>query len=281
MAALDRYTKKSAVREVVVILVAVIMTLPFYLLVVMSLKTGVEAATSSPVAPPTQPTLDNFRDVLGGVGSRDVVGSLINSAIITTGSVISLIVIGSMAAYAISRRSGRASTAVYLIFVIGIILPFQLGMIPTYVVMRSVGLLGSHLGMIVLYTGILMPLAVFLYTGFARALPRDYEEAASIDGASKFQVFRKVVFPLLGPATGTVAILTGLIVWNDFFTGLIFTSGSKAVTLPVVVYSFVGENVTNWTHIFAIVMISMLPVLIAYMFAQKKFIQGFAGGVKG
>ena len=98
-----------------------------------------------------------------------------------------------------------------------------------------------------------MPLSVFLYTGFVRTLPRDYEEAAQIDGASPSTTFRKIVFPLLGPATGTVAILTSLIIWNDFFTSLVFLSGSEAVTLPVVVYSFVGELVSKWNVIFAAV----------------------------
>jgi raffinose/stachyose/melibiose transport system permease protein len=134
--------------------------------------------------------------------------------------------------------------------------------------------------MIIIYTGMLMPLSVFLYTGFVRTLPRDYEEAAQIDGATPFTTFRKIVFPLLGPATGTVAILTSLIIWNDFFTSLVFLSGSKAVTLPVVVYSFVGELVSKWNVIFAAVILSMIPFLAFYLFAQKKFIQGFAGGIK-
>ncbi|BDZ47738.1 carbohydrate ABC transporter permease [Naasia aerilata] len=204
-----------------------------------------------------------------------------NSVIITVGSVVMLIVFGSIAAYVISRRPGRLGGAAYVSFVVGIILPFQLAIIPVYVALRVLGLLGTHIGMIILYTGLLMPLTVFLYTGFARALPRDYEEAAAIDGASKISIFLRIVFPLLSPATGTVAILTGLIVWNDFFNALIFLSGSKSTTLPVMVYSFVGENVTAWNLVFTVVIISMIPILAFYLFAQKKFIQGFAGGMKG
>ena len=104
-----------------------------------------------------------------------------------------------------------------MLFVIGIILPFQLAIIPLYVAMRHLGLVGNYLGMIVLNVGLLMPLTVFLYTGFIRALPRDYEEAARVDGAGILRIYARVVFPLLRPITGTVAVLIGIFIWNDFF----------------------------------------------------------------
>jgi raffinose/stachyose/melibiose transport system permease protein len=127
---------------------------------------------------------------------------------------------------------------------------------------------------------VFMPLAVFLYTGFARALPHDYEEAAYLDGASRFQAFRTVIFPLLSPATGTVAILCGLIIWNDFFTQLIFLGGSSTSTLPVVIYTYVGALAARWNVIFAAIIISMIPILTLYLILQRRFIQGFAGGIK-
>ena len=135
-------------------------------------------------------------------------------------------------------------------------------------------------GLIIIYVGTLMPLSVFLYAGFFRGLGRDYEEAAAIDGAGPGRVFFGIVLPLMAPATGTVAILTGLIVWNDFFTSLIFLGGSDAQTLPVSMYYYIGSLVSAWNKIFAIVIISMGPILVFYLFAQKRFIQGFAGGLK-
>jgi raffinose/stachyose/melibiose transport system permease protein len=135
--------------------------------------------------------------------------------------------------------------------------------------------------MILLWIGILIPLAVFLYASFFRGLTTEYEEAAVIDGASPTQAFFRVVLPLMAPATGTVAILAGLIVWNDFFNSLIFLGGSTTQTLPVAMYTYVGGLVSAWNKIFAVVIISMVPILLFYMFAQKKFIQGFAGGLKG
>jgi len=281
MSSLTRYTKRTFVREVLVIAAALLLLLPFYLLVVMAFKDTVEAATSSPVAPPLVPTLQNFFDVLDMSDRRNVVSGILNSVIITVGSVLCLIGIGSIAAYVLSRRSGKLSSIAYVFFLLGVILPFQLGMIPTYIFFRSVHLLGTHVGMILLYAGLLMPLAVFIYVGFARSIPREYEEAAAIDGATRFQTFRLIVFPLLSPATGTVVILTGAVIWNDFMVPLIFLSGSDAGTLPVMIYGFVGENVSRWNQIFAVVIVSIVPALVAFLLAQRKFIQGFAGGIKG
>lgn len=277
---MHNYTKRTFAREIAILVVGLLFLVPFYLLINVSFKGSQEALLSPAVAFPQDPTIASFQKALGGQGSRSLLLGVLNSVIITGGALILLIAIGSIAAYTLSRRPGKLSNGLYIMFLIGIILPFQLGIIPAYIVMRNAHLLGTHIGMILLYTGLLMPLSVFLYTGFTRGLPREYEEAAQMDGASRFTTFRRIVFPLLSPATGTVAILAGLIIWNDFFTALIFTNGSKIATLPVVVYSFVGELVSEWNVIFAAVIISIIPILTFYLFAQKQFIQGFAGGIK-
>jgi raffinose/stachyose/melibiose transport system permease protein len=168
----------------------------------------------------------------------------------------------------------------YFTFVLGIIIPFQLGLIPTYVVLRHLHLNTSYLGMIVLYTGILMPLSVFLFTGFVRTLPRDYEEAAYIDGASRFLTFSRVVFPLLRPIAATVAVLASVLIWNDFFLQLVFLAGSANQTVVVAIYSFVGEYATSWNLVFATVILSIAPILVFYIFAQRRLVRGFTGGIK-
>ena len=172
------------------------------------------------------------------------------------------------------------STTLYFLFVLAIILPFQLGLVPTYAVMRDFGLVGSYLGIILLYTGIWMPFSVFLYTGFVMALPKEYEEASRVDGASSLRTFRRVVFPLLRPVTGTVAIFTGLIIWNDFFLSLIYLNGTNKTPLPVAVYTFVGAFASRWNLIFAAVIVSLLPIMIFFLVAQRHLIRGFTGGIK-
>ncbi len=277
-----RYRKRTLVLEIVVILSVVVLLLPFWILVMTSLKSGPDVLTTPAFQPPKSPTLESFRSLLSpsSAASGSIVHGLENSAIITFGSIVGLVVLGSVTAYALVRGKSRWTTRSYFLFLIAIILPTQLGVLPLYVEARNLHLVGSRVGMIIIYTGVLLPLSVFLYAGFFRTLPPEYEEAATIDGASRTQTFLRVVFPLMAPATGTVAILAGLIVWNDFFTPLIFLNGSDSQTLPVVMYNYVGALVSQWNLIFAIVLISMVPILAFYVFAQKKFIQGFSGGLK-
>jgi len=111
-------------------------------------------------------------------------------------------------------------------------------------------------------------------------MPRDYEEAAYMDGASRLRTFVRVVFPLLRPATAAVAVLASVVVWNDFFSQLVFLGGSSHQTLPVIIYSFVGEYSSQWNLIFAAVVVTLAPVLAFYLFAQRQLVRGFSGGIK-
>jgi raffinose/stachyose/melibiose transport system permease protein len=216
-----------------------------------------------------------------GTGHLSIKSAFVNSTIITLCSVALLILFGSLAAYVLARSTTKLSTGIYLLFVLGLIIPFQLGIVPLYTAMRHLHLNGSFLGMILLYTGVLMPLTVFLYAGFVRALARDYEESARVDGAGLFRTFFRVIFPLLRPVTVTVALLNGVIIWNDFFNPLIFLSGTNRETLPVYLYSFVNQYSAQYNLIFATVTISILPIVIIYLFAQRQLIRGFSGGIKG
>jgi raffinose/stachyose/melibiose transport system permease protein len=278
-----RYSKRTLVLEIVTILAAVVLLAPFWVLIMGAFKTGDQILTTSSFAPPTHPTLSNFTTLLSPSGSQNgnIWDGLLSSVIITAGSIIALVVLGSLTAYVLARSTRAWSNRVYYVFLGAIVLPTQLGTLPLYIGARHLALVGNPWGMILIYTGFLMPLSVFLYAGFYRRLPRDYEEAASIDGASRFKVFIRVVFPLMAPATGSVAILAGLIVWNDFFSALIFLNGSRWQTLPVVMYNYVGALVSQWNLVFAVVIISMVPILVFYVFTQKRFIQAYAGGLKG
>jgi len=273
---MGRYTRRTFARELTLLLIAAIWWVPFYFLVIVSIKPDIEAL-QSPLSFPNEVHLANFSTAWDDAALGR---SLLNSLIITCGSVLALIAIGSICAYTIARRPGRISTSLYILFVLGIILPFQLGLVPTYAVLRHLSLVGSYFGIILLYTGIWMPFSVFLYTGFVRALPKEYEEASRVDGASTLRTFRRVVFPLLRPVTGTVAIFTGLIIWNDFFLSLIFLNGTKKTPLPVAVYTFVGAFASRWNLIFAAVIVSLAPVLIFFLVAQRQLIRGFTGGIK-
>jgi raffinose/stachyose/melibiose transport system permease protein len=276
-----RYTKRTLVVEILMILATLVLLLPFWILLITAFKTGDEVLTTPAIAPSAHPTLSNFTALFSDqTGQGNIFQPLLSSVLITVGSIVGLVALGSLAAYVFARSTRRWSNRAFYLFLIAIILPTQLGTLFLYIGAQHLKLVGNAWGMIIIYTGLLMPLSVFLYTGFFRNLPRDYEEAASMDGASPFQVFARVIFPLMSPATGTVAILAGLIVWNDFFTALIFLNGSPYQTLPVMMYNFVGSLVSQWNLIFAVVIVSMVPILAFYVFAQKRFIQGYAGGLK-
>ncbi|GAB3301166.1 MULTISPECIES: carbohydrate ABC transporter permease [Pseudoclavibacter] len=275
-----RYTKFTLIREVAVWLVAIVFLLPFYFLVITAFKSDQEVFSTSATELPATWTVENFANVMTATGQSNVLLGLLNSIIITGGTILCMVILGALAGYVITRSTRRWTQVSYYIFLIAIILPTQLGTVPLYMGARALGLTGSLWGMIVLYTGMLLPLAIFLYANFFRGLGTDYEEAAALDGASPTQVFFQIILPLMAPATGTVAILAGLIVWNDFFTSLIFLGGSDFQTLPVAMYYYVGALVSQWNQIFSIVIISMVPILIFYLVAQKQFMQGFAGGLK-
>ncbi|WP_424533314.1 carbohydrate ABC transporter permease [Sphaerisporangium viridialbum] len=263
--------------ELVMIAVAVAFLFPVYALVTLSLKDP-EQISRAPLAPPAPPTTDNFSSAWS---SAALGPSLVNSTLITVVSLVALIALGSFAAYFLARAQSRLGYGLYILFLLGIVLPFQLGMIPLYRLVTDLGLIGTHLGMIVFYTGVQLPFTVFLYTGFIRALPRDYANAAQIDGASHLTAFTKVVFPLLRPITGTVLILNAVFIWNDFFTPLLYLGGSGFETVPVSVFSFVGQYVSDYGLVFAGLVLGALPIVVVFLVLQRYVIKGFSSGLKG
>jgi raffinose/stachyose/melibiose transport system permease protein len=259
------------------IAVAVAFLFPVYALITLAMKDSRQIA-DSPLAPPAPPTLANF----GHAWSSASLGpALLSSTVITVISLLLLIVIGSTAAYCLARRAQGLGYGLYILFLLGIVLPFQLGMIPLYELVDGLGWLGTYHGMVLFYSGIQLPFTVFLYTGFIRALPQDYAQAALIDGCDHRQAFTRIVFPLLRPITGTVIILNAVFIWNDFFTPLLYLGGSGKETVPVRVFSFVGQYVSDYGLVFAGLALAALPVLVVFLLLQRFVIKGFAGGLKG
>lgn len=273
---MHRYTKATFTREAFLFAIMGIFIFPLYILVNMSLRDAKD--TSSPLLPPTSPTLENFATAWEKAGLGP---ALLNSAIVTVVSVAAIVVVSSMASYALVRVTSRLSSALFWTILAGMMIPFQVALIPLYQTMRDLGLLGSLTSLILFYAGSQISFSVFLYSGFLRSLSTEYEEAASLDGAGPFRTFLSVVFPLLRPVTGTVVILNAIEVWNDFLVPLLYLSGTPKQTLTVALYAFVGEFVSDWPVVFAGLVISVVPVLIVYFLMQRQIIKGFAGGLKG
>lgn len=272
-----RYRPRTFALELLMLAIGLLFLYPVYVLVNLSFKNPKEISEAS-LALPSSFETENYTQAWNGA---HLGAALLNSTVITVFSLLGLIIVGSTASYYLARTKTRLSYGMYLIFLLGIVLPFQLALVPLYKFMKDTGLLGSYTSMVLFYTGLQVPFTIFLYTGFLRALPKEYGEAALVDGASHWQSFRRITFPLLRPITGTVIILNAVFIWNDFLTPLVYLGGTPNETLPVVVYQFVGQYVSNWGYIFAAVVVASLPILVAFLLLQRFVIKGFTSGLKG
>ncbi|MCD9023641.1 carbohydrate ABC transporter permease [Cohnella silvisoli] len=264
--------------ELFSIIAAFVFIYPLFFIVTMTFKTAEEAA-SSPFRLPSSLHFGNYAKVWEMMHFPLVFA---NTLLITAVTIALIIVIGAIAAYPLARRSEKPYLFFYLFFIAGIMLPFQLAMIPLYKLVNMLHLVNTYHGAILIYSSINLPFTVFLYTGFLKSTPKELEEAALIDGCSIFRAFWTTVFPLMKPVTATVAVLTALSVWNDFIVPLLFLSEQNHRTITIELYTFVGEYITNWDLLFPGLVLSIMPLLVFYLFLQKFMIKGVAAGsVKG
>ena len=166
-----------------------------------------------------------------------------------------------------------------MLFILGLIVP--VAYIPTYLVLDRLHLLDTYLGIILIFTTYGLPQSVFLYVQFAKTIPRELDEAAILDGCSTMQLFSRVIFPLLKPTTATVFVLSFVGAWNDVMIPMFFVNGNKWA-LPLTVYNFYGGYMKSWNLVFADIMLTIAPLIVVYLVAQKQIVSGMtAGAVKG
>ncbi|MFI1412631.1 carbohydrate ABC transporter permease [Streptomyces sp. NPDC020707] len=219
-------------------------------------------------------------------GYRYVIGNAMfprwfaNSLIVSLSAVASNLVLGSLGGYAFARMRFAGSRILLALMLATMAIPFQLTMIPTFLVMKRLGLIDSLGALIV--PSLVTPFAVFLLRQFFLSLPRELEEAAWLDGCSRLGVLWRIVLPLSRPALSTVAVLTFLTTWNDLTWPLIAINHDTQYTLQLGLTTFQGQHHTRWSAVMAGNMITVLPVLLAFLFAQKTFIQSItSSGLKG
>jgi raffinose/stachyose/melibiose transport system permease protein len=208
--------------------------------------------------------------------------TLPNSIVVTALSVVASTVLSGLVAYGISRRTRPFAMALYVLFVSGMLVPVQMIILPLFVFLKAIGLFGTVFTVVFPYTALGLPLGVLILTPLVAALPRDLSDAARVDGASELQIFRRVILPLMRPGLASVAILNGVWMWNEFFIPLILSVKSSTQTLPVGIMSFVGVYSTEWGLVFASVVVSAAPIVIAYLLMTRQFVAGLtAGALKG
>ncbi|RGY97505.1 carbohydrate ABC transporter permease [Clostridium sp. AM58-1XD] len=252
---------------------------PFYLTVITSLKTNSEIARSF-FALPAAPNLDNFRTV---IGKGNYFSSLFNSVFVTVTGLALMSLLLPMAAYPIARnmKKSRFYRFLFYFMVAGIFIPFQVRMMPMVKLMNFLGLM-NPVGLVLLYLAGSTCEGIFLYVGYFGSIPTDLEEAAYIDGATTRQIFFKIVKPLLRPMTATILIKNGLWMWNDYLMPSLVLTKPEYYTLQLFQYIFKGENMTDYSLVFASFLLGMLPVMVLYVFMQKRIIGGMmSGAVKG
>lgn len=269
----------NLVLNLVYALIGALMLLPIYYLVVTTFKTPAEAAMS-PLGLPQHFTLDNYKNALGAM---EYSRALKNNVLITGSAVILLLIFASMAAYVVARSDKKMFRRMYSVFMIGLIVPFQIAIIPLYKIISGMHLMNTLPGVVIIDVFCInLPLSIFLFRGFINTVPKELEEAAYLDGCGIFETFWRIVFPLLKPIVSTVAILDALAVWNDFMTPLLFLQSPEKGVLLQEVYKNVGPFSTNWTSFFPMLVLATLPLVVFYLIMQKSIIEGVvAGSVKG
>lgn len=258
---------------------AIVYLFPFLISILLSVKDKKETAKSVLSLPKTI-HWENFTEA---VQKAHILRSMTNSIIVTAFSVLIVLVVASMAGYAIGRQYHKKGYRIYeSILTAAMMVPFQTLMIPLYKMYRSIGLLNTLPGVIIMIAGINMPFAIMTYIGFVRTLPIELEEAAMLEGCTRWQVFTKVIFPLLKPTTVTIAVLDALWAWNDFNASLIILQKNEVKTVPMQQYVFFGEHSANYNMAFASAVITMIPIIVFFILMQKHIQEGMtAGAVKG
>jgi raffinose/stachyose/melibiose transport system permease protein len=264
------------VRPVVAIVVSALFFVPLYLVCVNVFKRG-DLIAKEPAALPIPPTLHNLTAALTRSDNLFWV-SLTNSVIVTVLSVLVLTVLAAMLGHYLARNRSRWARVLTLVLLCGLMIPPQVILMPIADIMRVTHLITTLQGLVLFNVGYYVPFGVFVFTGFIRSVPIELEEAAVIDGASRMQVFWRIVFPLLRPATASVLIFLSVWIWNDFIDPLIILGPSQGTTVTTGLYRSIGQYQVDLGSVFALMFLATLPVLVFYLALQKHFVKGLTGG---
>jgi raffinose/stachyose/melibiose transport system permease protein len=264
----------TAISSTLLVAFAALTLLPIYIMIAVSLKTA-NAGASNPFALPLNPQWQNYVNAFINMQYLVSVG---NTLIITISTAVLTIFTASMAAWAIVRYTKRWTRTAYQIFVAGLTIPVFVVITPLYQIMQQLHLLDSYLGIVLAYTALTMPFAVFFFSGFLRAVPAELEEAAAVDGCGIFRTYWSIVLPLLRPATATLTIFIILQVWNDLILPLILLSSNDKQTVTLSVYATIGTHTFSTAQLLPTLVLGVIPLFIVFLILQRHVVAGIAVG---
>lgn len=265
--------KKIKLSPIFGIIFALIWLLPFYLIVVNSFKSKNEIFSNT-LGLPENFTIANYPE---GFKELDFATSFVNTFLITVVAVILISLVSSMAAYAIQRSENRLCKIFYFVFIAAMLVTFQSVMIPLVSIYGKAHLL-NRVGLVFMHLGFNVSMGVFMFAGALKGIPKSLDEAATIDGASRWQIFFKIIYPMLKPTVVTVALLNAILIWNDYLLPSLVINKPGMQTIPIKMFYFFGAYTKQWHLALAGLLIAIIPVIIFYFFMQKHIIKGVADG---
>jgi ABC-type glycerol-3-phosphate transport system permease component len=267
----SRRTWPPLLRYVVLVAGGLLMIVPFWWMLVTSLKAPGSVLTVPPELFPRQPTLASYQRVFDTVPIGQM---FFNSLVVTVVSVGAQIITSAMAAYAFARMQWRGRDAVFLLYVATLMVPSQVTITPLFILMQRLGWVDTYQGLIA--PSIVSAFGTFLLRQAMLSVPREYEEAAVLDGANHWTIFRQVVVPMIGPSLATLAVFATMSTWNSFLWPLFVTRDERLMTLPVGLALLHGRFTTEWSMVMAGAVISVVPIILVYLAAQRAFVRGVA-----
>ncbi len=253
----------------------VVFGVPYYFVIINSAKTISDAADASISWPSTFMIVQNYSTVLTDNGGL-VVRAFVNSFLLTVFSILVLVVVCAMGGFVMQRRSGKGLGLVNFLVLAGLMIPPSI--VPTIWILRGIGLFKTLPGLVLIEVALGFPFATLLYRGFMVTVPREIDEAAVIDGCQGWQLFFRIIFPLLKPVTSTIIVLSAVNIFNDFVNPLYFLPGAKNATVQLTLYNFMSMYVTRWNLLFSDVVLISIPPLILFIFFNKRIVAGLTAG---
>ncbi|MHA6482217.1 carbohydrate ABC transporter permease [Paenibacillus sp. strain BS8-2] len=278
----DRSRRFSVAKPFIYLVLGILLITQLYPLVwlfLYSFKTNDEILSGSFFSLPDVWQVENYRAAIEGGNYWKY---LSNSLIVTSITMVSVILLASLAAFAITRFRWKYGQMVLLLFLLGMMIPLQSTLLPLMIIFKNMDILNTHLSLILPYIAFQTPISVFILSGFMKSIPNEIEESAIIDGAGVFRIFRSIILPVSVPPVVTVCILTFINIWNEYILAATFISSERLKTLPFGVNSFVGQYSVNYGAIGAYLVLGALPVIIIYFLLSERITKGMvAGAVKG